>query len=134
MDDWENLNETLLPEEEDFCSHLNMEVITDANYTQAKRVCEGFEIKHLGEDHDKDVQSDILILADIFENFWNLYLEIYELDPASFLTAPKLAWQEVLRRAKVKLDLLTDIDMPLKIENGIRHRIYQVIHQYLKAT
>ena len=134
MDDWENLNETLLPEEEDFCSHLNMEVITDANYTQAKRVCEGFDIKHLGEDHDKDVQSDILILADIFEKFWNLYLEIYELDPASFLTAPKLAWQEVLRRAKVKVDLLTDIDMPLKLEKGIRHRIYQVIYQYLKAT
>ena len=57
------------------------------------------------------VQSDTLLLADVFENFQNMYLEIYELHPARFLIAPKLAWQAALKMTKVKLDLLTDINM-----------------------
>ena len=57
------------------------------------------------------IQSDTLLLADVFENFRNMYLKIYELDPAKFLSAPGLAWQAALKKTKVKLDLLTDIDM-----------------------
>ena len=52
MDDLEKFNETLLPEKEEFCSHLNMEVITDADYKHAKGVCKGFEIKNSGDNHD----------------------------------------------------------------------------------
>ena len=67
------------------------------------------------------VQSDTLLLADVFENFRNMYLTIYQLDPAKFLSAPGLAWQAAL-------DLLTDIDMLLMVEKGIRggicHSIY----------
>ena len=55
------------------------------------------------------VQSDTLLLADVFENFRNMCLEIYELDPAKFLPAPGLVWQAALKKTKVKLDLLTDI-------------------------
>ena len=84
MDDWEKFNETSLPEKEDFYSQLNTDDITDADYAHAKRVCKDFEIKHLGEYHDLHVQSDILLLADIFENFRNVCLKIYELDPANF--------------------------------------------------
>ena len=84
MDDWEKFNETTLPEKEDFYSHLNMEDITDADYAHAKRVCKDFEIKNLGEYHDFYVQSDTLLLADVFENFRNMCLEIFELDPAKF--------------------------------------------------
>ena len=69
MDDWEKLNETLLPEKEDFYSHLDMEDIADADYAHAKRVCKYSEIKNLGEYHDLYVQSDTLLLADVFENF-----------------------------------------------------------------
>ena len=72
MDDWEKLNETLLPEKEDFYSHLIMEDITDADYAHSKRVCKDFEIKNLGEYHDLYVQSDTLLLADVFENFRNM--------------------------------------------------------------
>ena len=57
------------------------------------------------------VQSDTLLLADVFENFRNMYLKIYERDPAKFLSAAGLAWQAALKKTKVKLDLLTDIDM-----------------------
>ena len=69
MGDWEKFNETLLPEKEDFHSHLNMEDITDANYTHTKRVSKDFEIKNLGKYHNLYVQSDTLFLADVFENF-----------------------------------------------------------------
>ena len=62
------------------------------------------------------VQSDTVLLADLFENFRNICLEIYELDPAKFLSAPGLAWQAALKKTKVKLDLLTDINMLLMVE------------------
>ena len=101
MDDSEKFNERMLPEKEDFYSHLNMEDSTDADYARAKRVSKDFEIKNLGEYHDLCVQSDTLLLADVFENFRNMCLEIYEL--AKFLSAPRLAWQAALK--KVKLDL-----------------------------
>ena len=116
MNDWEKVNEISLLEKEDFYRHLNMEDITDADYTHGKRVCKVFEIKNLGEYHDLNVQSDTLLLADVFENFRNMCLEIYELDSARFLTVPGLAWEAALKKTKVKLDLLTDIDMLLMVE------------------
>ena len=68
MDDWEKFNETTLPEKGEFYSNLNMEDITDADYAHAKRVCEDFEIKNLGEYHDLYHKGDTLVLADVFEN------------------------------------------------------------------
>ena len=76
---------------EDFYSHLNMEDITDADYAHIKRVCKDFEIKNLGGYHDLYLQSGTLLLADLFENFRNMCLEIYELDPDHFPSAPGLA-------------------------------------------
>ena len=90
LDHWEKLNETVLPEQEDFYSHLNMEDITDADYAHAKRVCKDFEIKNLGKYHDLDVQIDTLLLADVFENFRNMCINIYELDLAKFLDPNKI--------------------------------------------
>ena len=90
-----------------------------------KRVCKDFEIKVSGEYHDFYVQSDTLLLADVFdnllrtllfENFRNMCLEIYELYPAKFFSAPGLMLQAALKRTKVKLDLLTDINMLLMVE------------------
>ena len=98
IDDWKKLNETLIPKKEDFYSHLNMEDITDADYAQAKRVCKDFEIRDLGEYHDLYVQSDTLLLADVFENFRNMCVEIYVLDPAKFLSSPGLTWQAALKQ------------------------------------
>ena len=134
MDDWEKFNETSLPETEDFYSHLNMEDITDADYAHTKRVCKDFETKKLGEYHDLYVQSDTLLLADVFENFRIMRINIYELDPAKFLSAPRLAWQAALKNIKVKLNLLTDIDMLLMVEKGISGGICHSIYRYAKAN
>ena len=99
MDDWEKFNETLLPEKEDFCSLLSIEDITDADYAYAKRVCKDFEIKNLEEYHNLYLQSDTM-LTDLFWNFRNMCLKIYELDPARFLSAAGLAWQAVIKKDK----------------------------------
>ena len=97
-----------------------MEDITNADYVHTKRVCKDFEIPNLEEYQDLYVQSETLLLVDVSENFRNMCLEIYELDPARFLSAPRLAWQAVLQKTKVKLDLLTDINMLLMVQKGIR--------------
>ena len=97
-----------------------MEDINDADYAHEKRVCKDFEIKNLEEYHDLYVQSDSLWLADVFENLRIICQEIYELDPAKFLSAAGLAWQAALKKKKVKLDLLTHIDMLLTVEKGIK--------------
>ena len=111
-----------------------MEDITDADYAHAKRVCKDFEIKSLGEYHDLYVQSDTLLLADVFGNFQNMCLEIYELDPGNFFSAPGLASQAALKKNKVKLDLLIDINMLLMVENGIRGGVCHSIYQYPRAN
>ena len=96
MDYWEKFEETSLPEKEDFYSHLNMEDTTNADYVHTKRY---FKIKNLGEYHDLFVQSDTLFLADVFQNFENMCLEIYEFDPVKFLKATGLA-QKTFKKLK----------------------------------
>ena len=123
MDDSEKLNETSLPKKEDFYSQFNMEDITDADYRHAKWICKDFEIKKLEEYRDLYVQSNTLLLADEFENFRNMCLEIHKLDPVNFMSAPGLAWQAVLKNTKLKLDLFNGINMLLTVENAIRGRI-----------
>ena len=98
MDNWERFSETLLPNKEAFYSNLNMEDITDTDYTIANKIFKEFKIKHLGEYHDLHVQSDTLLLADVFENFRNMSIKLYEFDPAHFLSAPGLACQECLKK------------------------------------
>ena len=78
------------------------------------------------------VRSDTL-LADVFENFRNKCIEIHELDPTHFLSAPGLAWQACLKKTEVELELLTNTDMLLMAEKGTRGRICQAINRYAKA-
>ena len=114
MDDREKFNET--PGKDDFCSHLNMEDFSDADCEHTKRDCKDFKIKCFGKYHDLYGQSDILLLVELFNNFWSMCLEIYELDPARFLSALGFAWQAPLKMTKEKLDLLTDINTLLTVE------------------
>ena len=134
MDSEEIFDDTSLPDKEAFHSELNLEDITDKDYEHAQKVWEVFEMKNHGEYHDLYVQSDTLLLADVFEKFRDKCIKIYELDPAHFLSAPGLAWQACLKKTKVKLELLTDIDMLLMVEKGIRGGIYQTIHRHAKVN
>ena len=98
MVSWERFDETSLPEKNVFYSELYLEDITDKDYGHAQKVFEEIKLKNLGNYHDLYLQSDTLLLADVFGNFRNKSIEIYELNPAHFLSAPGLAWQACLKR------------------------------------
>ena len=134
IDSWERFDETSLPDKEAFFSSLNMEDITDADSRHAEKVFKNFNNKDLGHYYDLYVQSVTLLLAAVFENFRNKRIQIYELDPAHFLSAPGLAWQPCLKKTKVKLVQLTDVDMLLMVKKGIRGGRYHAIHRYAKAN
>ena len=119
MGSWERFDETSLPEKEAFYINLSIKSITDVDYRHAKIIFKEFSINNLSKYHDLYVQSDTLLLADVFQNFTNKCIEIYELDPAYFLSAPGLAWQACLKKTGVKLELLTDINISLMVEKGI---------------
>ena len=105
MGSCEKFNEASLTEKGDFYSHLNMGDITGADYMHTKGVANNFGIKKLVEYQDFYVQSETLLIADVFNNFENLCLKIYGLDPAHFVSSPGLAWQAAFKNTKVKLDL-----------------------------
>ena len=127
IDSWQRFDEASLPDKEAFYNNLNMEDITDVDYRHGKTVFEFLININLGDYHDLYVQSDTLLLADVFENFRNMYIKVYEVDPAYFLSAPELAWQPCLKRTKIKLELLTDVDTLLIVEIGIRGGICHAI-------
>ena len=134
MDSWERFNETSLPPKESFYSELNLEDISDKDYSHAQKVWDVFEIRNLGKYRDLYVQTDTSLLADIFEKFRNTCIEIYQLDPTHVLSAPWLTWQACLKKTNIRLELLTDIDMLLMIEEGIRGGMCQSIHRYAEAN
>ena len=111
-----------------------VEHITDEDYTHAQQVCEEFKLKNLGEYHDLYVQSDTLLLADVFEDFKDKCIEIYALDPTHFSSALGLAWQISFKKTGVKLGLLTNNDMLMMVEKGITGGICHAIHMYVKAN
>ena len=131
MDSWEKFDENTIPPKEAFYVNLNLEDISNEDYVHAQKVWGVFEINNLGEYLDLYVQSDTLLLVDVFENFRNMCLEKYELDPTYFVPAPGLAWQACLKKEGVKLELITDDDMLLMFEKGIRGWICQV-YKYIK--
>ena len=88
--------------------------------------------KNPGDYHDLYGQSDTLLLADVFESFRNMCIEVYELDPADFLSAPGLTWQACLKKTDVELELLTNFDMLLMVEKGVQGRISHAIHRHVK--
>ena len=134
MDNWERFNETSLPSKESFYSNLNMENIEDIDYRHCNNVFNKFKLNNLGEYHDLYVHSDTLLLADVFENFRDMCLKEYKLDPAHFLSLPGLAWQACLKKTNIELELLTGYDMLLRVEEGIRGGICHSIHRYAKAN
>ena len=111
-----------------------MEDITDVDYRHGKTVFEYLINTNLSDYHDLYVQSDTLMPADVFENFRNVCIKVYELDPAHFLSAPRLAPQAFVKKTEVKLELLTNTDMLLMVEKGIRGGICHAIYRYAKAN
>ena len=133
-DTWERFSEISLPSKEDFYSNLIIEDINYIDCRHANNVFKVFKLENVGNYHDLYVQSDMLLLADVFNNFRDMCIKEYELDPAHFLSLPGLAWQACLKKTNIELELLTDYDMLLMVEEGIRGGICHSIHRYSKAN
>ena len=127
INEWNKFDEKELPVKESFYSNVTMEDISDTDYKHANNVFKRFDLNNLGDYHDLYVRSDTLLLADIFENFRHVCLNNYELDPAHFVSLPGLAWQACLKKTNAELELITNYDMLLMIENGIRGGICHAI-------
>ena len=134
MDSFERFHETQLPEKEKFYSSLSGKGITDEDYAHAKQVWEAFRCRNLGDYHNLYVETDTLLLADVFENFGKVCKEKYGLDPAHYHTTPGLAWDALLKKTGVELELLIDMDMHLMIERGMRGGISMASKRYAKAN
>ena len=134
MDSFSKFDDTVLPQKEDFYSLLNDENISDDDYKHAKDVWNTFSIKNMGEYHDLYLRSDVLLLADVFENFRVACLENYTLDPCHYVSSLGLSWDAMLKMTGINLELITDIDKQLFIEKGMRGGISIITHRYAHAN
>ena len=117
MDSFSRFNETKLPDREKYYSILKREGITEDEYEFAKKIWEKVKLENLG--HELYMNTDVTLLADVFESFRKTAMKKYKLVPAHFLTAPSLSWAACLRRTKVKLELLTDPDISMFIDKSL---------------
>ena len=128
------LSETSLPSKEEFYSKLNDEDISDEDYQHAIKVWNTFGCKTLKDYHNLYLKSDVLLLADVFENFRATCIKHYKLDPAHYYTSPGLAWDACLKTTGQKLQLLHDYDMLMMFERGIRGGITHISKRYAEAN
>ena len=134
MNSFEKFSERQLPSKEDFYSKLNDCGVSEEDYNYAKMIWGKFDLKNLGEYHDLYLKTDVLLLADVFEEFRNICMENYSLGPAWCYTSPGLSWDDLLKHSKVNLELLTDPDMLLMFEKGIRGGVSMISNRHGQAN
>ena len=101
------------------CPEFNHEHISDADYQHALNVRHVFKCQTLGDYHDLVLKTDVLLLAEVFENLRKVIIKVYKLDPACYYTSPGLSWDTMLKLTKVELQLITDIDQYLMDESEL---------------
>ena len=134
MDSEEKFKDTKLPPQEAFYSKLSGRGITEKDYKHAWNVWNSFKMKTFKEYHELYNITDVLLLADVFENFRDICLKIYGLDPVYYFTAPGLAWDACLKITDIDLELLSDPNMLLMFEKGIRGGISIISNRYGEAN
>ena len=122
----DKLKETKLPSKQAFYSKLYDEEITEEDYQHVISVWNTFNSQTLQDYHDLYLKTDVLLLADVFENFRRTCLKHYKLDPCHYYTAPGLAWDACLKETKQNLQLLKDYDMLMMFEEGIKGGISHI--------
>lgn len=134
FDSFDKFTETELPEREKFYSKLNEEEISTEDFKRAKDIWKTFGCKSFKQYHDHYLQTDVLLLADVFEHFRCMGMQYYGLDPAMYLTLPSYSWDACLKMTDVKLELMRDPEMYLFVENSIRGGISTISHRHAKAN
>jgi len=123
-----------LPSRESFYSSLTDDTVSESDYAHVANVWQRFSIRTLGEYSDLYLQTDVLLLADIFENFRDSCIASYGLDPAYHYTLPDFTWNAMLKYTHINFELLTDIDMVMFVERGIRGGLSQCSNRYARAN
>ena len=134
MSSWDHFEEMQLLPIEAFYSKLSMSSISSDDYQHAQRVWKEFRIHNLRDYHDLYLRTDVVLLANVYEAFREMCLEHYKLDPAHFYTSPGLAWKACLKCTGIRLGLITDPNMLLMFEHGIRCGITQAVRKYAAAN
>lgn len=134
LNSWDKLEETHLPQKTEFANKLNESEISDEDYEFAKQIWKKFNIKTLCDYTNLYLKTDVLLLADVFDNFRETCLKNYQLDPAHYFSAPGLSFDAMLKYTKVEIELFTDVDMLLFAEGGIRGGISQCNIRHSKAN
>ena len=134
MSSWDRFEETQLPPVEAFYSKLNMSSISSNDYQHVQKVWKEFRCHNLGDYHDLYLRTDVVLLTNVYEAFRETCLEHYKLDPVHFYTSPGLAWKACIKRTGIRLKPLTDPDMLLMFERGIRGGITQAVRKYQQPT
>ena len=134
MDSFQKFEETELPTQEQFYSILNNEHILTDDYQHAQNVWKTFNMKNMGDYHDVYLKADVLLLADVFENFRKTCLEYYKLDPCYYFSAPGLSWDAMLKMTNIGLNLISDVDMYQFVEKGMRGGVSYIANRFGEAN
>lgn len=134
IDSIDRLKERQLPAREHFYSNLTKQTVSESDYEHACNVFNRLHMTNLEDYMITYVKTDVSLLACVFEEFRNVCMKQYNLDPAHFYGAPGLSWSACLKMTQLKLELLTDIDMVLFIEKGVRGGVSQVSNRFKQAN
>ena len=134
MTSYESLLTTTLPSKSLFYSSLTNTGITDDEYNHAQDIWNNFNCQNMLDYSNIYLKTDVMLLTDIFENFRDVCMKTYDLDPAQYYTAPGLSWDAMLKYTNIKLELLTDFEMIAFIKSGIRGGISVCCNRYGKAN
>ena len=134
LNSFDKFNDEQLPSKEQFYSRLTEEGITNDDYTKAKQIWKHFDIKNMGEYHDLYLKTDVLLLTDVFENFRDMCLSYYRLDPVYYYTLPNFAFDAMLKLTGIEIDLVYDQEMYEMIEAGLRGGMTQTTCKKVEAN
>ena len=134
MDSFKKFSENKLPDRCEFFSSLKDECISEKDYPHGVSAWNVFKMNTMGDYHDLSLKTDVLLLADVFEKFINTCLNYYGLDSCYYFTSPGLSWDAMLKMTGIELELISDIDMHLFIEKGMRGGICYISKRYSKAN
>ncbi|PKK59391.1 hypothetical protein RhiirC2_719843 [Rhizophagus irregularis] len=131
---WEKFDRTSLPPRKEFYSILSQQNISKEDYKYAQKIWQTFEMQSFGDYHDLYLETDVLLLADVFMNYTIMCLQDDGLDPSHYVSAPGMFNDSLYKSSGVELKLMTDMDEYLMVENGIRGGMTMASHRYAKAN
>ena len=134
MDSFKRFSENKLRDKSKFFSSLKDESINEKDYQRANNIWNMFKIKSMSDCHDLYLKTDVLLLADVFEKFIQTCLDYFELDPCHYFSSPGLSWHAMSKMIGMELELNSDIDMHLFIENGMRGGISYIAKRHSKSN